>query len=464
VGADGRPPQLAARPFDHRADVFALGAVLFEALTARRLFRRDSDVETIRAVCVDPIPDPRVFAPSLPAVFAEICTRALARDPDRRFRSALEMREALLAASLVDSNAPRDELAKLSKRAFGDALEERARRHRETKRRLESSAPPGSTDRDVVLPPPARVPSFSGTRASVAPASRPSEVEGASSFGPLFGTADTVDESSSTPLAHDVPRDGSIASSAAPPSSAPRSIAPRSSAPRSFAPSSAPTPSSVPSSPVSSSSLAPSAPSSASSWVAKVALVLGVVALSVAAAWSIDEDPPPSALPDPGPASEVVVLEPEGSIAEHGVEPVVSVPTTVAGPPASAGAEVTMATVPADTASPPDTPTDTASPPDTPTDTTLADSETITLVLESEPSGARVAVDGAWVGVTPTSITLPRADTPRALTFARDAHHDRVMHVVPDRSSRVHAVLRRRPPRGADEPPIAGAGIDLDYP
>ncbi|MCU0675906.1 MAG: protein kinase [Myxococcota bacterium] len=449
------PEQLAARPFDHRADVFALGTVLFEALTARRLFRRDSDVETIRAVCVEPIPDPRVFVPSLPAVFAEICTRALARDPDRRFRSALEMREALLVASLVDSNAPRDELAKLSKRAFGDALEERARRHRETKRRLESSAPPGSTDRDVVLPPPARVPSFAGTRSSVAPvpsvdpvgrmASRPSGGEGASSFGPLFGTADTVDESSSTPLAHDLP--GSTPSSIAP---APSSMAPR-------IPSSAPSASSSPSSP------APST-SSATSWVAKVAVVLGVVALSVAAAWSIDEDGPDtpvlqeSALREP---RSTVVVEPEGAV-ERGVEPVVSVPATVA-EPAREPTTATQTTTP--TATTTDTTTTDATTTDaTTTDATTAEAETVSLTLESAPSGARVAVDGAWVGVTPTTITLPRADTPRALTFARDAHHDRVMHVVPDRSSRVHAVLRRRAPRDEDEPPIAGAGIDLDYP
>ena len=446
------PEQLAARPFDHRADVFALGTVLFEALTARRLFRRDSDVETIRAVCVEPIPDPRVFVPSLPAVFAEICTRALARDPDRRFRSALEMREALLAASLVDSNAPRDELAKLSKRAFGDALEERARRHRETKRRLESSAPPGSTDRDVVLPPPARVPSFSGTRPSGAPgpsaadpasrriASRPSGVEGASSFGPLFGTVDTVDESSSTPLAHDLP--GSTPASSAPSSNAPSPNAPSSMAPPPRSPSSAP--SSASSSP---STPAPSAPSRATSWFAKVALVLGVVGLSVAAAWSIDEDAPDPVLQEPvlrEPRS-VVVVELEGPVAERGVEPVVSVPATLAEPAGTTTTTTGMTT-------------------DTTSATSSADAETVSLTLESEPSGARVAVDGAWVGVTPTTITLPRADSPRALTFARDAHHDRVMHVVPDRSSRVHAVLRRRPSRDEDDPPIAGAGIDLDYP
>ena len=444
------PEQLAARPFDHRADVFALGAVLFEALTARRLFRRDSDVETIRAVCVDPIPDPRVLVPSLPAVFAEICTRALARDPDRRFRSALEMREALLAASLVDSNAPRDELAKLSKRAFGDALEERSRRHRETKRRLDSSAPPGSTDRDVALPPPARVPSFSGSRASVVPAgSRAGDgsVErsiaavrssDAPSFGPSFGTVDTVDERSMTPLAHELPRR----------SSAP---APSSSSSSPSAPASQPTP-----------TLSVGAPASAErvsgSAFAKVALVLGVVAVSIVAAWSIEGDESPRA---------PVLREAERSGVEVVAAPVASpLASPLAGrtePVVSVPAEVPREASPS-TDSSGSTGAPTASTEAVPTEATSTADVTVTLELDSDPSGARVALDGAWVGVTPTTLTLPWGDAPRVLTFARDAHRDRVVHVVPNRSSRVRAVLRRRAPRDADEPPIAGAGIDLDYP
>jgi len=442
------PEQLAARPFDHRADVFALGTVLFEALTARRLFRRDSDVETIRAVCVDTIPDPRVFVPSLPAVFAEICTRALARDPERRFRSALEMREALLAASLVDSNAPRDELAKLSKRAFGDALEERSRRHRETKRRLDSSAPHGSTDRDVALPPPARLPSFSGSRASSAPsevarsiAAESNGPDAAPSFAPAFGTVDTVDERSATPAAHQVPGRASGTSS---PSSSPSSSPP------------VPGPRPTATLPV---SAAPGSEARASGAFAKVGLVLGVVAVSVVAAWSIEGDESPRApvLREAERASVEVVAAPVAEPLAGRTEPVVSVPAEV--PRGASPSTVPSGSTGASTERMEAGPTE-----GVPTEASSVADVTVTLDLESDPPGARVALDGAWVGVTPTTLTLPHGDAPRVFTFARDAHHDRVVHVVPNRSSRVRAVLRRRAPRDADEPPIAGAGIDLDYP
>ena len=52
------PEQASAEEVDHRADVFALGVVLWEALTGRRLFRRETELATMRAIVDDPIPHP----------------------------------------------------------------------------------------------------------------------------------------------------------------------------------------------------------------------------------------------------------------------------------------------------------------------------------------------------------------------------------------------------------------------
>ena len=55
VHGAGAAPRRA--PIDRRADVFALGVVLFEMLALRRLFQRKTDYLTFRAVMEQPIPD-----------------------------------------------------------------------------------------------------------------------------------------------------------------------------------------------------------------------------------------------------------------------------------------------------------------------------------------------------------------------------------------------------------------------
>lgn len=154
------PEQLASRPVDRRTDIFALGVVLFEALTDRRLFRRESDVATIRAVCAGPIPDPRELSPDVPAGVAEACIRALSRAPEGRFTTALQMRETLLDAC-TRSLGPGPELllADLLRSGLGDQLSERAAWQREVRRRVTSTAPSSAAaERSLILPPSALVP------------------------------------------------------------------------------------------------------------------------------------------------------------------------------------------------------------------------------------------------------------------------------------------------------------------
>ena len=89
------PEQASAEEVDHRADVFALGVVLWEALTGRRLFRRETELATMRAIVDDPIPHPSEIAPSIPAELDAIVMRALRKRKDARFASAQEMAVAL---------------------------------------------------------------------------------------------------------------------------------------------------------------------------------------------------------------------------------------------------------------------------------------------------------------------------------------------------------------------------------
>ena len=88
------PEQASAEEVDHRADVFALGVVLWEVLTGRRLYRRETELATMRAILDDPIPRPSEVA-DVPPELDAVVMRALRKRRDARFASAHEMSEAL---------------------------------------------------------------------------------------------------------------------------------------------------------------------------------------------------------------------------------------------------------------------------------------------------------------------------------------------------------------------------------
>lgn len=89
------PEQLAGRPVDRRADIYAAGVVLWECLAGRRLFRADSEVETFNLVLQNKIISPSTLWPEVPPELDAIVLRALALDPDKRFSTAAEFAEAL---------------------------------------------------------------------------------------------------------------------------------------------------------------------------------------------------------------------------------------------------------------------------------------------------------------------------------------------------------------------------------
>lgn len=89
------PEQAAGKPIDHRADVFAMGVVLYEMLTGQVLFKGESDLETLRQVQEARLPDLEPLAQRSDAALVRILEKALTRDPNRRFASAGEMQTLL---------------------------------------------------------------------------------------------------------------------------------------------------------------------------------------------------------------------------------------------------------------------------------------------------------------------------------------------------------------------------------
>lgn len=108
------PEQIMQMPLDRRSDIFSLGTTLWELLTSRRLFRRDTDVDTVRAVQLGPIPDPRTVAPEIPEELARIARTALERNREHRYPSAAHLSRELDTFVLARSS-PADVIARLAK-------------------------------------------------------------------------------------------------------------------------------------------------------------------------------------------------------------------------------------------------------------------------------------------------------------------------------------------------------------
>jgi serine/threonine-protein kinase len=89
------PEQLRAGAIDRRADIFAVGVMLWEALAGRRLMEGQERTQAARRRASEPAPRIREVVPSVPRILETICERALALDPDDRFATAAEFREAL---------------------------------------------------------------------------------------------------------------------------------------------------------------------------------------------------------------------------------------------------------------------------------------------------------------------------------------------------------------------------------
>ncbi len=95
--------QLAGSDMDRRADVFAVGTMIWEAAVGERLWRKKNDVEVMAAIIAGDIPMPREVNPDAPAELDEICRKALAHAKADRYASCLDLKndlEAYLTAQL----------------------------------------------------------------------------------------------------------------------------------------------------------------------------------------------------------------------------------------------------------------------------------------------------------------------------------------------------------------------------
>ena len=86
------PEQAESKPVDHRSDVFSIGVMLYEMASGERPFKGDSTLSVLSSVLRDqpqPLAD---LNPALPRDLSRIVRKCLAKDPDRRYQSAKDLR------------------------------------------------------------------------------------------------------------------------------------------------------------------------------------------------------------------------------------------------------------------------------------------------------------------------------------------------------------------------------------
>jgi eukaryotic-like serine/threonine-protein kinase len=143
------PEQLRGTAIDRRADVFALGVVIYEMLALRRLFQRKTDYLTFRAVMEQPIPDVRRYRPDVPDALRDVLVRALDRDPDQRFDTARQLGTAILDALAPYTRAwTQGDIGDFVRGNFADEI---SRKSEEVASAIQRTQPAGAGRRSMPL-------------------------------------------------------------------------------------------------------------------------------------------------------------------------------------------------------------------------------------------------------------------------------------------------------------------------
>jgi len=91
------PEQVLGNPLDERTDLYSLGVVMYELLTGRLPFEGDTVAEILEKKVRETAPLPSDLGFSLPGKLESLVMKAIENDPELRFRSAMELKRALLS-------------------------------------------------------------------------------------------------------------------------------------------------------------------------------------------------------------------------------------------------------------------------------------------------------------------------------------------------------------------------------
>ncbi|HRQ24479.1 MAG TPA: protein kinase, partial [Anaerolineales bacterium] len=103
------PEQASGKSIDHRADIYALGIVLYQMVTGRLPFKGDTPLAIMLLKNTQKVPNPRQYSPDLPRAAENILIKALARNPEERFKDMQEFAAALEGRNMVTETVTLDE-------------------------------------------------------------------------------------------------------------------------------------------------------------------------------------------------------------------------------------------------------------------------------------------------------------------------------------------------------------------
>jgi eukaryotic-like serine/threonine-protein kinase len=109
------PEQVRGREVDHRSDLFSFGAILYEMVTGRRAFHRDSTADTMSAILKEDPVDPSSTNKNVPGALERIIRHCLEKNAEERFQSArdlafdLEMISGISGLGIADTTAEQAE-------------------------------------------------------------------------------------------------------------------------------------------------------------------------------------------------------------------------------------------------------------------------------------------------------------------------------------------------------------------
>ena len=89
------PEQVRGQTVDHRTDIFAFGAIVYEMLTGKRAFHRSTSTETMAAILNDDPPAISQTAANIPPALQRVVNRCLEKNPGQRFHSGSDLAFAL---------------------------------------------------------------------------------------------------------------------------------------------------------------------------------------------------------------------------------------------------------------------------------------------------------------------------------------------------------------------------------
>ncbi|MEZ4296335.1 MAG: protein kinase [Polyangiaceae bacterium] len=120
------PEQVRGSEVDRTTDVFALGVVLWELTTNQRLFRMETDLDTLEKVQACIVPPPSTIVPGYPPELEQVVLRALAKSKQNRFATAREFSRALQGFLMRQgAMVGPEEVSQYVRAVFGDRIQKR---------------------------------------------------------------------------------------------------------------------------------------------------------------------------------------------------------------------------------------------------------------------------------------------------------------------------------------------------